>query len=181
VGFSDAEYSRSDNYIEKHHAYPEKLTALGVETPNEFPLRYPRVRVVQYDGIHFPFKDKAFDVCWSNAVLEHVGDENTMVIFLKEIKRVARTVFLTTPNKYFPVEVHTRTPLLHFFPKPVFDSYLRRIGKGWAAGDYMHLLSLKPLRRLLEAAGMNGYRVIRDRFLGFVLDYVVIFRDLTHS
>ena len=174
VGYSNKEYSRVDNYIEKHYPYPRRLTALGTEVPQMFAQRYPEVTVVTYDGTRFPFADKQFDVCWSNAVLEHVGDSERQVAFLKEVKRVSRRAFLTTPNRHFPVEVHTRTPLLHFLPKKLFDGYLRLIGKGWAAGEYMHLLSESELQTVLSLAGFEDYHLVENRLLGSPLDFVVL-------
>src|SRR5262245_29480392 len=150
VGFSDREYSSMDNFLEKNYPFPSNITALGVDDPVEFPQRYPAVRVVQYDGRIFPFSDGEFDVAWSNAVIEHVGTAATsresQIRFIRELIRVSRRVYFTTPNRWFPVEVHTRTPLLHWLPKPYFDRYLRRRGKEWAAGDYMTLLSEGDLR-----------------------------------
>ncbi len=73
VGFSDNEYSSTDNFIEKHYPYPEKLTALGIDESDKIKKRYPKINFVHYDGKKFPFKDKEFDICWSNAVIEHVG------------------------------------------------------------------------------------------------------------
>ena len=35
---------------------------------------------------------------------------------MREAVRVGRRVFLTTPNRWFPVEVHTRLPLVHWLP-----------------------------------------------------------------
>jgi SAM-dependent methyltransferase len=175
VGFSEGEYSPVDNFIEKNYPYPEMLTALGVDAPCQFTQRYPKVRAVQYPGDRFPFEDQEFDICWSNAVLEHVGGQEKQVAFLTEIKRVARTAFITTPNKWFPVELHTRAPLLHYLPKPVFDAYLRTIRKSWAAGDYMHLLSLNDLRNLLKQAHIEPRRLIRNKIAGLTLDFAVIF------
>ena len=43
VGFSDKEYSQTDNYLEKHYLYSENITALGIDEPNEFCRRYPTV------------------------------------------------------------------------------------------------------------------------------------------
>jgi hypothetical protein len=37
VGFSDREYSSTDNFLEKHYPYPGNITALGVDDPVEFP------------------------------------------------------------------------------------------------------------------------------------------------
>jgi SAM-dependent methyltransferase len=197
VGFSEEEYSDTDNFLEKHYPYLEKITALCLETPEAFlharkndnfdipeevilekrkqaSQRYPQLNVVTYNGKKFPFADKSFNVCWSNAVLEHVGDEKEQIEFLKEIKRVAKVGFITTPNRYFPVEVHTRVPFMHFLPKKIFDSFLHLIGKGWAADEYMYLLSMSDLHKRLKAAGITKYRIIKNRLLFFVLDFVVI-------
>lgn len=87
------------------------LTALGVNAPKVFKERYPKVKAFQYDGNAFPFGDKEFDVCWSNAVIEHVGNIDKQQFFLSEVKRVAPKAFLTTPNRLFPIEVHTPVAL----------------------------------------------------------------------
>ncbi|MEX0749719.1 MAG: class I SAM-dependent methyltransferase, partial [Dehalococcoidia bacterium] len=121
VGFSDNEYSATDNFLEKHYPYRAQITALGIDAPSLFPARYPDVKVVQYEGREFPLADNAFDVAWSNAVIEHVGQHEgrreAQILFLREIARVSTSAFVTTPNKWFPIEVHTRTPLLHWLPK----------------------------------------------------------------
>jgi SAM-dependent methyltransferase len=175
VGFSENEYSETDNFIEKYYKYPKMITALGIDIPINFKKRYPEVTVVQYDGGTFPFKDKQFDVGWSNAVLEHVGNSDKQTYFLKEIRRVAKRAFITTPNKFFLIEPHTRTPLLHLLPKKIFDKYLTIIGKKWAAGEYMYLISLYNLKKILSRAGIFEYMIIKNKLIGFTLDFVVIF------
>ena len=132
------------------------LVALGIHQPLEFISRYPQVKVVKYDGSRFPFKDKEFDVCWSNAVIDHVGNRDKQLFFLQEIKRVSRRAFITTPNRHFLIEVHTRTPLLHFLPKKVFEEYLNLRGKRWATGNNMHLLSIADLKEMLKQAGISN-------------------------
>jgi SAM-dependent methyltransferase len=116
VGYSDVEYSEDDNFIKKRYPYLERLTALGTEPPIKMRERYPQVNVIQYDGRSFPWAGKEFEVCWSNAVLEHVGNSEKQVSFLKEIRRVSRKAFVGPPNRWFPIETHTRTPVLHYFP-----------------------------------------------------------------
>lgn len=181
VGFNDVEHSATDNYIEKHYPWRSQITALGIDAPVHFTARYPEIKAVQYDGVTFPFADDTFDICWSNAVLEHVGRHDNrrdaQVHFLREIDRVSRTAFITTPNRWFPVEVHTRTPLLHWLPKPWFDGYLRRRKQDWAAGDYMDLASKGDLVEMLAAAGIRDYRIIHNRLAGLTLDFAVIWGD----
>lgn len=180
VGYNETEYSATDNYLEKHYPYPHGITALGMEQPVQFSQRYPEIRALAYDGATFPFEDDSFDICWSNAVLEHVGTHanrwTAQVQFLREIRRVARAGFVTTPNRHFPIEVHTRTPLLHWLPRPLFEAFLRRTGRGWATGDHMDLLSLSDLRRQLREAGIPNHRIAQNRLFGLAMDFVVVFR-----
>lgn len=175
IGFSPVEYKDSDNYIEKHYPYPDRLTALTIEDDADTVSCYPEVTLVHYDGVTMPFESKSFDIAWSNAVLEHVGtsDEDS-VQFLREMDRIADHHWLTTPNRWFPLEVHTRLPLLHWTPPWMFDRVLQNTQYEWATGDYMRLLSRRKLVRLLHQAGITDYRIQTMRVSGLPMDYVVI-------
>ena len=175
VGFNNVEYSDIDNYLEKVYPYPEKITALGITDPTPFQERYPKVKAICYDGDYFPFEAGSFDIVWSNAVMEHVGDWNKQLLFLKEIKRVGRTAFITTPNRFFPIEIHTRTILLHFLPQRIFYSYLRMVGKKWATENYMNLLSKQEIIKLLREAGITQYKIVENKLFLFTLDFVITF------
>jgi hypothetical protein len=70
------------------------------------------------DGRTLPFRDAAFDVVFSNSVIEHVGDAESQRRFAREIARVGRAYWVQTPNRWFPVEQHMLTPLVHWLPKP---------------------------------------------------------------
>jgi SAM-dependent methyltransferase len=175
VGINDEEYSEADNYLEKHYAYPENITAVSHESLDHFSARYPRIKALIADGCKLPFPDNHFDISYSNAVIEHVGKRNAQLQFLREVYRVARRGYLTTPNRYFPVEVHSRIPLLHILlRKSWFDRLLRFIGKGWAAGDYMYLLSYAELEGLLREAAVANYKIIGNRFMGLAMTFTVV-------
>jgi hypothetical protein len=159
----------------RHYPFPENLTALGLELPDDGADRFPGVTLKTYDGRRFPFADDEFDICWSNAVVELVGQRSRQVLFLREIKRVARVGFVTTPNRRFPFEPHTRTPLLHLLSSRLFEADLRCIGKDWATGNYMTLLGAADLRAFLAEAGITRYRLFRNRIAGLTMDFVIIF------
>jgi len=175
VGFSNIEYSEVDNYLEKNYPFQKNITALGIEESDLFKSHYPEVNAIRYGGEKFPFADKSFNIGWSNAVIEHVGDEERQVLFLKELRRTCQTVYFTTPNRWFPFELHTRLPFLHWLPKQIFDAILRFTPKKWATGDYMHLLSEYNLKKLLKKAGIVHYRIYRNKFMGFTIDFSTIF------
>jgi SAM-dependent methyltransferase len=173
AGYTGSTYTGTENFLEMHYPYPENITALGVDDPGPFSERHPKVRAVQYDGKVFPFADKQFDVGWSNAAIEHVGDYARQLLFLREMTRTSRSVYLTTPNRYFPIEVHTLLPVLHWLPRKTFNRILIALGKGFAAGDYMFLLSLGKIKRLLADAGIRDYTITKNRILGFTMDFVI--------
>lgn len=174
VGVNNWEYSPVDNFLEKNYPYLENITALSIDTNEEFKKRYPKVNSIVYDGFYFPFEDKSFDIGWSNAVIEHVGDIERQVLFLKELKRTCKRVYFTTPNRYFPFEVHTRYPLIHWLPKRIFDRILQFTPQKWALGDYMYLLSRKKLEKILKEAGITDYKIYKNRFCGFTMDFSII-------
>lgn len=179
IGVNTTEYSPSDNYLEKHYPHQKMITAIGLEDGTAFSSRYPETTYLQTDGHNLPFEDNAFDIAYSNAVIEHVCGEEPQIAFLKEMFRVGKIGFLTTPNRLFPIELHTRVPLLHLLlPKSLFDAFLRLIGKSWATGEYMHLLSEGQFRSLLKSAGITDYQLIRNRFMGFTMTFTVIWKNI---
>ena len=103
-------------------------------------LNMPRARAdlegaaqwVAGDGCSLPFRDGAFDVVFSNSVIEHVGDAFRQERFAREVARVGRAYWVQTPNRWFPVEQHLLTPLVHWLPKAWQGAIVRR-GTVWSA------------------------------------------------
>ena len=177
VGVNTTEYSATDNYLEKFYPHPEKITAVGLGDLTAFKERYPLVTAIEGDGRTLPFVDNAFAIAYSNAVIEHVGSHDDQRRFLSELYRVSSRGYLTTPNRLFPIELHTRIPLLHLLlSKKNFDTVATKIGKGWAAGDYMTLLSERELRSLLSEAGMSRYTLVKNRFWGFPMTFTILWQ-----
>lgn len=90
------------------------------------------------DGCALPFDDDSFDYVVSNAVIEHVGGPARAKLMLSESRRVARLgAFHTTPDRWFPIEVHTQVPLLHWLPRGRQQAAFARIGKPhWTPENY---------------------------------------------
>jgi hypothetical protein len=74
-------------------------------------------RWVAGDGRALPFADGAFDVVFSNSVIEHVGALPQQRCFADEVRRVGRSYWVQTPNRGFPIEQHLFTPLVHWLPE----------------------------------------------------------------
>jgi SAM-dependent methyltransferase len=134
------------NVLEEDYPWPERITALGLHDGARFRERYPGIPYVQGDGCALPFTDGAFDVVYSNAVIEHVGGSSRQETFVREALRVGRRVFVTTPNRWFPVEVHTRLPFVHWLPEPAARRMYDLARMPWAKEN--HLLGPRDLRAL---------------------------------
>jgi Methyltransferase domain len=163
---------------------------LLAERPLVTLLNTPRARAalggatswVAGDGRRLPFRDSAFDVVFSNSVIEHVGDVASQERFAREVARVGRGYWVQTPNRYFPVEQHLLTPFIHWLPK----SWQRRIVPRcnlWsllvpATADrrrfYIdhYLTDVRLLGPGEVRALFPGARVIRERFCGITKSLV---------
>ncbi len=119
LGFGEGDGCGTLNFFEELYPWPERITALGLHDGAGFRARYPHIRYVQGDACALPFEDGEFEIAFSNAVIEHVGGRERQRQLVSEAIRVGRRVFITTPNRRFPVEVHTRLPLVHWLPDAI--------------------------------------------------------------
>jgi ubiquinone/menaquinone biosynthesis C-methylase UbiE len=98
---------------------------------------------------NLPFFDEEFDIVVSNHIIEHVSDHRK---HLNEIARVLKKdglVYLATPNKFWPWEVHYRLPLIHYLPGYLFNGLLKLMK---IFTEEVHLLTWKKLE---DIAGMK--------------------------
>jgi hypothetical protein len=119
VGVTDAPFEPAspDNFLEALYPWPQRITAVGHTELSRFAEAFPSVRVVRSDGRELPFADGEFDLGFSNAVVEHVaGGREGQRRFVAELCRVARSVFVATPNRWFPLDPHTLLPLAQWLP-----------------------------------------------------------------
>jgi len=146
LGFGEGDGCGTLNFLEEMYPWPERITALGLHEGAGFRARYPGIRYVQGDACALPFTDGEFDIVFSNAVVEHVGDRERQRALVSEALRVGRRAFITTPNRWFPVEVHTRLPFVHWLPDALSHPAYRALGKDFATEN--HLLSGRELASL---------------------------------
>jgi hypothetical protein len=137
------------NLFEALYPYKSMLTAASIEDASFLTELYPGMRFVQVSAGRLPLADDGFDILFCSAVLEHVGDSAAQRLFVEECLRVARRFFITTPDRRFPIEMHTMLPFLHWLPQHTHQTLLRAMGKDfWARTENLNLLTPAKLRAL---------------------------------
>src|SRR5262245_54658863 len=138
VGVSDGGYGadlrRTANFFEALYPWPERITAVSTQYLTVFQQAFPMVTAVRADGRDLPFPDDAFDIGFSNAVVEHLPDVESQRAFVGELCRVSKRVFVTTPNRLFPLDTHTLVPFAHWLPDERRDAVYGHLGRDEGLG-----------------------------------------------
>jgi hypothetical protein len=139
-----------------------------------------RFQMVVGDGCNLDYPDKAFDIVFSNSVIEHVGSFEKQKAFAAEARRVGHSLWVQTPAREFFIEPHLLTPFVHFFPKLVQRRLLRYFTlwglmtkptpaevEGFL--NEVRLLSYSEMQELFPDC-----EIVRERFLGFTKSYIAV-------
>lgn len=126
------------------------------------------------------FADMSFDLVHSNSVIEHVGRWRDMQAMAREVRRLAPSYLVQTPNFWFPIEPHCSTLFFHWMPEPMRVSLLmRRPRSHWGQAPDVDtamrqvqsatLLDCRALATLFPDATIH-----RERLLGLTKSLIAV-------
>ena len=92
------------------------------------------------------------DLVISSATIEHVGDFQNQVTKVKNMISLSKKyIVLSTPNRFYPIEFHTKLPFFHWLPKPLHRLILNFIGlKFYANEKNLNLLSKNDFKNIID-------------------------------
>ena len=159
-----------------------RLTILNFPSALESSVK--SVDCVAGDGCMLPFKDNAFDIVFSNSVIEHVGLRDAQEQFANEVARVGQSYWIQTPNRKFPVEQHVMLPFIHYLPMAWQRLIIERftlwqlIVKPSPAQRAFYLDHYLNQMRLLDKSELQalfpGAAVISEKTLGLAKSLIAI-------
>lgn len=172
VGVTDTAW-RSGNFLEANYPWPQMITAVALKPMPAFQRQFPGVDFVVADGRALPFENGAFDIGFSNAVVEHVGSRDQQAAFVGEMLRTCSRVFIATPNARFPIDPHTLLPFIHWLSPRLRYPLLRLFGQSrWAREEMLNPLSARALLSLFPRDA--NVRLVRQRFLGLTTVLIAV-------
>lgn len=118
------------------------------------------------------FEDGAFDVVFSNSVIEHVGPAGQQKKFSDEVKRLAPAHWIQTPSIRFPLEPHTGVLFFWRFSAARRQKMMRRWRSklpSWVESiENLRVLTEKQLRELFPDS-----EIFRERVFLFEKSYTM--------
>ncbi|MDR3076114.1 MAG: class I SAM-dependent methyltransferase [Synergistaceae bacterium] len=168
VGVTADEENISSNFFENLYPHPDRITALSDQDASWMENKFNGLKFVKGDALNMPFENNSFDLVFSSAVIEHVGNIAHQTDFVKECYRVSKKyVFITTPNRFYPIELHTALPFIHWLPKHIHRAILRRLGHDYLSREENLNLMTKGEIKKICAQNIGGkYEIMTVNFLG---------------
>lgn len=120
----------------------------------------------------------AFDLVFSNSVIEHVGGHARRQAFADSVHALADAYWVQTPYRYFPIEPHWVAPAMQFMPVTVRAQFVRRWPLSDGRGKTRDAAVKAALKiELLDRTQMNFYfpgcQVRTERAFGLTKSLIV--------
>tara|TARA_Y100001970_G_scaffold293663_1_gene442102 strand:- start:3993 stop:4670 length:678 start_codon:yes stop_codon:yes gene_type:complete len=115
------------------------------------------------------------DIVISSATLEHVGSDFNKNLMIKNITFLTKKYFIiTTPNRYYPIDFHTKLPILHWLPKKIHRKILKFLGLDFFSKEQnLDLLSYNDLVKLTKDIKNFDVEIKKIKFLGLTSNLII--------
>lgn len=116
------------------------------------------------------------DLIISSATIEHVGSTQNQINMVNNLIRLSKKIFVfTTPNKYYPLEFHTKLPLIHWLPKKIYRKILTFFGLGFFADEKnLNLLSKNDIRKIFTILNFAKFNILTVKLLWINSNFIVV-------
>ena len=116
------------------------------------------------------------DMVISNATIEHVGSIENQIKMCENIIKLSNKYFIiNTPNKFHPIEFHTKIPLIHWLPNKFYRIILKFLGlKFFADENNLNLLSENDLVLIMKKLNQVNFSIKKIKFLFFCSNLILI-------
>ena len=124
-------------------------------------------------------KDKAFDIAFSNSVIEHISKLEDQMKMINNLRRVAKYYFIQTPAFVFPLEPHFLFPFFHWLPLKIRIWFVMHFNLGWfnKASNEIEAKKIVESIRIMKKKEFNFLQVnasiITEKFYFIPKSYII--------
>ena len=128
------------------------------------------------DGKNTKFDDNSFDIVHSNATIEHVGSFDSQVSFVRELHRISKeSVFIQTPNRFYPIDFHTILPIIHWLPKNIHRKILKYLNlEFYSEEKNLNLLSTNDLKKICKILNIKKYKILKHKLFFLTSNLILV-------
>ena len=121
-------------------------------------------------------ENDSFDIVHSNATIEHVGSFENQVSFVREMFRISNeSIFIQTPNRFYPIDFHTILPFIHWLPKKIHRKILKLMNLDfYSKEENLNLLSIKDLKKICKILNVKKYKIIEHKLFFLTSNLILI-------
>ena len=116
------------------------------------------------------------DLIISSATIEHVGSTHNQINMINNLIKLSKKMFVfTTPNKYYPLEFHTKLPFIHWLPKKTYRTILNYLGLEFFANENnLNLLSERDIIKMFTSINFKDYYITTVKLFWINSNFIVI-------
>lgn len=170
--------NKFNNVFLFYYPHKNRITCISNQKLNKLEKFFKKSKLIVGDCRKMIFKNNSYDVVHSNATIEHVGNRKNQIKFISECYRVSKKfVFIQTPNRFFPVEMHTFIPFIHFLPKKIFRYIIRFFGHKYLSLEKnLNLLTERDLRDYCYKLDIKNFKIKRYKLFGLTSNLILIIK-----
>ena len=180
VGTTNDTENQSSNFIIKNLKNIRELYSISDQFINSTLFKKKLQKSIIENFSEHEIENFKSDLVISNATIEHVGNYNDQKAMIDNmIKFSKKMVIISTPNRYHPLEFHTKIPFIHWLPKTIHRKILKKLNLSFYSKEKnLNLLSRSDLKSFVKNEEIKSeFRYIK--FLFFRSNLILILKKFT--
>ncbi len=168
IGTTNDTKNKSSNFIVKNLKNVKNFYSISDQLITSSFFKKTLQKSITENFSEFEIENLKSDLVISNATIEHVGNyDNQKAMINNMIKLSKKMIIISTPNRYHPLEFHTKIPFIHWLPKNIHRKILKNIGLTFfSKEENLNLLSKSDFNSFVENEKVKSeFRYIKFLFL----------------
>ena len=181
IGSTNDIKNESSNYLIKNLRNIKIYRSISNQKINSKFFSKTLTKSITDNFSHEEIENYSSDLVISNATIEHVGDKNSQIKMTENIIKLSKKIFvITTPNRFYPFDFHTKIPLIHWLPKKIHRKFLKIVGLDFFSKEQnLDLLSYNDLKNLIKDIKNFDIRIKKIKFLGLTSNLIIFGKKIT--